>query len=77
MKHRASIAFITLAAIATTAAGAFAQALVEDTSGIPSVANGALIPPGLIVWLLPVAAILSAGLFAFVDRKMRSGKTAV
>ena len=66
----------TLAAIVAAPTATLAQALA-DPNVTPSVANGALIPPGLIVWLLAVAAILSAALLAVVDRKMRSGKTAI
>ena len=44
---------------------------------VPTVENGGLIPAGLIVWLLPVSAVLTAALLAFVDRKLRSGKISV
>jgi hypothetical protein len=50
---------------------AVAPALAQSTV-TPTVDNGGLIPAYLIVWLLPVGAILSIAAFVFTDRKLRS-----
>jgi hypothetical protein len=59
-------------AVAVFGLSSAVPALAQSMTGTPTVENGGLIPGYLIVWLLPVAAIISVAAFYVTDRKLRS-----